>query len=184
MPVVYEEMRRLAAAYLSHDSGDGMLEPASLVNETYLRLAQNPPGSWEGVDHFRRVAATAMRKVLIDQARRRRALKRGFGRARVSLELVTANGTREIDIRTLDEALRQLAKVDEKAAEVVELRFFGGLTHDQAARVMGVSRKTAVKHWLAARDWLATELSGAGTPTPVPGHELNGQMRDDEGADE
>ncbi|MHC4948843.1 MAG: ECF-type sigma factor [Planctomycetota bacterium] len=167
MPVVYEKLREIAAGYLRHEVDDQILEPNVLVNETYLRLAANPPRAWNGTDEFLRVAATAMRKVLIDHARRRRALKRGFGRSHVSLELVTASGPRDVDIRVLDEALTTLARVDERASQVVELRFFGGLTHDEAARVLGVSRKTVVHAWLRARDWLAEELADRTSLHPV-----------------
>jgi RNA polymerase sigma factor (TIGR02999 family) len=159
MPVVYEQLRSLAAGYLRRDQRDQMLEPAVLVNETYLRLAADPPGSWKSVDQFLSVAAGAMRRVLIDHARRRRALKRGFGSATVSFELATAAGPVDVDVRALDDALKTLASIDEQASRIVELRFFGGLSHEQTARVLGVSRKTVVKHWLRARDWLAEELS-------------------------
>ncbi|MHC5114897.1 MAG: ECF-type sigma factor [Planctomycetota bacterium] len=159
MPIVYEQLQTLAAKYLQHEKSDQILEPEVLVNEAYLKLADNPPGSWTGVDHFLAVAARAMRRILIDHARRRRALKRGFGRAEVSLELVTLSGPRDVDIRVLDEALEVLTSLDPKASQVVELRFFAGLTHEQASRVMGVSRKTVVEKWQRARDWLAEELA-------------------------
>ncbi|MCP3979037.1 MAG: sigma-70 family RNA polymerase sigma factor [bacterium] len=159
MPVVYEQLQALAAKYLQQEKADQILEPEVLVNEAYLKLADDPPGSWSGVEHFLAVAARAMRRILIDHARRRRALKRGFGRAEVSLELVTLNGPRDVDIRVLDEALEVLASIDRQASQVVELRFFAGLTHEQAARVMDVSRKTVVQKWQRARDWLAEELA-------------------------
>ena len=95
-----------------------MLEPSVLVHETYLRLAANPPDSWTSTEHFLAVAAGAMRRVLIDHARRRRALKRGFGRSRVALELVSEKGAREVDIRQLDDALRRLAAIDPRAAQI------------------------------------------------------------------
>ena len=159
MPVVYEQLRMLAAGYLRGDHTDNMLEPAVLVNEAYLRMAANPPGTWKSEEHFFAVAAIAMRKVLIDQARRRRTLKRGYGQARVSLELVTATGPRDVDIREVDDALNTLAGINERASRIVELRFFAGLTNDQIARVLAVSRKTVVKDWGEARVWLAEELS-------------------------
>jgi RNA polymerase sigma factor (TIGR02999 family) len=106
-----------------------------------------------------------MRKILIDQARRRCALKRGFGRSRVSLELVTRTGPRDVDILEVDEALRTLASVNERGSCAVVLRFFAGLTHDEIARVQGVSRKTVVNDWTQARNWLAEELA----ERPAPG---------------
>jgi RNA polymerase sigma factor (TIGR02999 family) len=173
MPLVYEQLRTLAASYLKRERSDQMLEPSALVHETYLRLSRNPPPQWTSPNHFFAVAASAMRKVLIDHARRRRALKRGFGQARVSFELVTASGQREVEMQELDEALARLAEIDERAERGVELRFFAGLTHDQVATVLGVSRKTVVNDWLRARAWLADALSGdpARRDRPMPPRE-------------
>ena len=162
MPLVYDQLRNLAAAYLKHDTAEPMLEPAVLVNEAYLRLADHPPGTWSSKEHFMAVAAIAMRKILIDHARRRCALKRGFGRARVSLELVTRSGPREIDILEVDDALNALGEINQRASRGVELRFFAGLTHDEVARVLGVSRKTVVADWNEARNWLAEQLAEKG----------------------
>lgn len=164
LPLVYDQLRALAGSYLKHEHGDNMLEPGALVHETYLRLIENPPESWNGTGHFFAVAACAMRKVLIDHARRRRALKRGFGHARVSLDFVTSNGTREIEFQELDVILDRFAAVDERACRVVELRFFTGLTNEQVAQVLGVSRKTVVQDWGHARDWLAKELGDRASP--------------------
>lgn len=159
MPIVYDQLQDLAAGYLRRDSADHMLEPAVLVNEAYLRLAARPAGSFKSSEHFFAVAAIAMRRVLIDQARQRRAQKRGLGRAGVSLELVTLTGPREVDILEVDEAITALARVNERASRIVELRFFAGLSHDQVAAVLGVSRKTVVQDWAFARQWLADALS-------------------------
>lgn len=164
MPLVYDQLRDLAAGYLRWDAAEPMLEPAVLVNEAYLRMASHPPGSWKNKEHFLAVAAIAMRKILIDQARRRHALKRGFGHAKVALELVTKTGPREIDILEVDDALKALAVINERASRGVELRFFAGLTHDDVARVLGVSRKTVVADWAEARAWLAEELAEKGQP--------------------
>lgn len=172
LPLVYDQLRALAGSYLKHERGDNMLEPGALVHETYLRLIENPPESWNGTGHFFAVAACAMRKVLIDHARRRRALKRGFGHARVSLDFVTSNGTREIEFQELDVILDRFAAIDERACRVVELRFFTGLTNEQVAQVLGVSRKTVVQDWGRAREWLAKEL-GDGT---LHSHRLNGSL--------
>jgi len=172
LPLVYDQLRALAGSYLKHERGDNMLEPGALVHETYLRLIENPPESWNGTGHFFAVAACAMRKVLIDHARRRRALKRGFGHARVSLDFVTSSGTREIEFQELDVILDRFAAIDERACRVVELRFFTGLTNEQVAQVLGVSRKTVVQDWGRAREWLAKEL-GDGT---LHSHRLNGSL--------
>ncbi len=163
MPLVYDQLRDLAAGYLRWDAGEPMLEPAVLVNEAYLRMAANPAGTWKSKEHFLAVAAIAMRKILIDQARRRHALKRGFGRSKVALDLVTNSGPREIDILEVDDALNAFAQINERACRGVELRFFAGLTHDDVARVLGVSRKTVVADWAEARAWLAEELADKGT---------------------
>ncbi len=165
MPLVYEQLRNIASRYIRRDTPEPMLEPALLVNEAYLRLASHPPGTFKNKEHFMAVAAMAMRKILIDQARRRHALKRGYGRARVALELVTKTGPREIDILEVDDALHALAAVNRRASRGVELRFFAGLTHDEVARILGVSRKTVVNDWIAARKWLAEELA----ERPLPG---------------
>jgi RNA polymerase sigma factor (TIGR02999 family) len=162
---VYEHLRALAAGYLRRDAPEPMLEPALLVNEAYLRLAEQPPERWKNKEHFLGVAAKAMRMVLVDHARRRRTLKRGFGRSRVSLELVTRTGPREIDILEVDKALRALAAINERASCAVVMRFFGGLTHDDIARIQAVSRKTVVSDWIEARNWLADELA----ERPAPG---------------
>ncbi len=164
MPLVYDQLRNLAAGYLRWDAAEPMLEPAVLVNEAYLRLVAHPPGSWKSKEHFLAVAAIAMRKILIDQARRRHALKRGFGRSKVALELVTKSGPREIDILEVDDALNAFARINERACRGVELRFFAGLTHDDVAKVLGVSRKTVVADWSQARAWLAEELADKGRP--------------------
>ena len=172
LALVYDQLRALAGSYLKHERGDNMLEPGALVHETYLRLIENPPESWNGTGHFFAVAACAMRKVLIDHARRRRALKRGFGHARVSLDFVTGNGTREVEFQELDVILDRLAAVDERACRVVELRFFTGLTNEQVAQVLGVSRKTVVQDWGRAREWLAQTINERDEPR----HLMNGKL--------
>jgi len=166
---VYEHLRALAAGYLRRDTAEPMLEPAVLVNEVYLRLATRPSDRWHSKEHFLAVAALAMRKVLIDQARRRRALKRGFGRSRVSLELVTRTGPRDVDILEVDDALKTLATINKRGSCAVVLRFFAGLTHDEIARIQGVSRKTVVHDWIQARNWLAEELAERTAPGSGPG---------------
>ncbi|MBX3356913.1 MAG: sigma-70 family RNA polymerase sigma factor [Phycisphaeraceae bacterium] len=164
LPVVYDQLRALAGSFLRREQRDIMLEPSLLVHETYLRLARNPPESWNGPAHFFAVAASAMRKVLIDHARRRRALKRGFGHARVSFDMVTSSGEREVEMRELDEVITRLSKVNPRWGRLVELRFFAGLNHTQVAEVLGVSRKTIVGDWQQTRQWLADALSDAPLP--------------------
>ncbi len=171
LPLVYDQLRALAGSYLKHEHGDNLLEPGALVHETYLRLIENPPEAWNGTGHFFAVAACAMRKVLIDHARKRRALKRGFGHARVSLDFITARGKREVEFQELDGILDRLAAVDERACRVVELRFFTGLTNEQVAQVLGVSRKTVVQDWGRAREWLAGALATGDGPM----HKFNGK---------
>lgn len=164
LTLVYERLHALAGSYLQRERPDNMLEPGMLVHETYLRLIENPPAEWNGTGHFFAVAASAMRKVLIDHARRRRALKRGFGHVRVSLEVVTDAGTRELEFRELDVLLRRLEEIDERACRVVELKFFTGLTNEQVAQVLDVSRKTVVQDWARARQWLGRMLTGGEPP--------------------
>lgn len=164
LTLVYERLHALAGSYLKRERPDNMLEPGMLVHETYLRLIENPPAEWNGTGHFFAVAASAMRKVLIDHARRRRALKRGFGHVRVSLEVVTDAGTREVEFRELDMLLHRLEEIDPRACRVVELRFFTGLTSEQVAQVLDVSRKTVVQDWARARAWLGRMLTGEAAP--------------------
>jgi RNA polymerase sigma-70 factor, ECF subfamily len=159
LTLVYDQLFALAGSYLKKERSDPFLEPSVLVHEVYMRIAANPPSSWTGQDHFFAIAATVMRRVLIDYARKRRALKRGHGLARVSFEMITAEGAKEIDMHTLEDAIRKLQNVNERAARGVELRFFAGLTHEQVASVLGVSRKTVVADWGEARDFLARQLA-------------------------
>ena len=156
---LYDELRSLAAKYLRRESRQLMLEPAALVHEAYLRLRRNPSYAWKNKPHFFGMAALAMRHVLVDHARQRRALKGELSGSRISLELVTSKGTRDVDIREVDDALVQLAKINERWSDSVVLRFFAGQTHDQVAKILGISRKTAVKDWAAARRWLSVALS-------------------------
>ena len=156
---LYDELRSLAAKYLQRETRQLMLEPAALVHEAYLSLVKNPSFAWKNKPHFFGMAALAMRHVLVDHARQRKSLKRELSGSRISLELVTNKGPRDVDIREVDDALVQLAKINERWSYSVILRFFAGQTHDQVAKILGISRKTAVKDWAAARRWLAVALS-------------------------
>jgi RNA polymerase sigma factor (TIGR02999 family) len=163
LPLVYDELRRLAAHRLSRETPDHTLEPTALVHEAYLRLVGSPTVRWEGRSHFFAAAAEAMRRILIEQARRRRTLKRGAGKCRRELaeaELLVPE-PRE-DLLALDEALKELATTDRAAADLVQLRYFGGLTIPEAAQVLGISPRTADRLWTYARAWLHRKVEGAG----------------------
>jgi RNA polymerase sigma-70 factor (ECF subfamily) len=164
LPLVYQELRRLAASYLRHERPGQTLQPTALVNEAYLRLLKDRPGRWQNRAHFCAIAAHSMRQILIERARARGAQKRGGARARVTLdEALLAGGDRSIDLVALDEALERLASLDPEQARLVELRFFGGLTVEETADAMGISPATVKRHWTVARAWLARELEGLGS---------------------
>ncbi len=159
LPVVYEELRALAGSFFNrHDAGH-TLQPTALVHEAYLRLVDRPAADWSGRDHFFAVAAIAMRQILVDHARRKGADKRGGDWGRVTLdEALSPTTGSEVDLVALEDALMRLGELDERSAEVVTLRFFGGLTNETVASVLGVSRATVSNHWRVARAWLASEL--------------------------
>ena len=162
LPIVYDELRRLAAAYLKNERSDHTLQPTALVHEAYLKLADQKDLQWQDQTHFRALAATAMRQILVDHARRRATDKRGGDWLRVTLdEALAAAEDRNIDLLALDEALSSLAKLDHRKCRVVELRFFGGLTCDEAAHTLDISPKTAEADWYMARAWLRQQLSKA-----------------------
>jgi RNA polymerase sigma-70 factor (ECF subfamily) len=161
LPLVYQELRRLAAGYLRRERAGYTLQPTALVNEAYLRLLKDDPGRWQNRAHFCAIAAHSMRQILIERARARNAQKRGGPRARVTLdEALLAGGERSIDLVALDEALERLTALDPEQARLVELRFFGGLTVEETADAMGISPATVKRHWTVARAWLARELEG------------------------
>ena len=161
LPLVYDELRRLAAQKLAREAAGQTLQPTALVHEAYLRLVGDDEGpAWDGRNHFFAAAAEAMRRILIDNARRKRAEKRGGGKqARQELDPseIAAPKVAE-DVLVLDEALEKLAAADPPVAELVKLRYFGGLTVKQAAEVLGVSPRTADAYWAYARASLLTEL--------------------------
>jgi RNA polymerase sigma-70 factor (ECF subfamily) len=161
LPVVYQELRRLAASYLRRERPGQTLQPTALVHEAYLRLLKDRPDRWQNRAHFCAIAAHSMRQILIERARARGALKRGGGAPRVTLdEALVAGGERSIDLVALDEALDRLAQFDPEQARLVELRFFGGLTVEETAEAMDISPATVKRHWAVARAWLARELEG------------------------
>jgi RNA polymerase sigma-70 factor (ECF subfamily) len=161
LPIVYQELRRLAASYLRHERKGQTLQPTALVHEAYLRLMKDRPDRWQNRAHFCAIAAHSMRQILIERARARGALKRGGAQARVTLEEgLLPGGQQSIDLLALDEALQRLAELDPEQARLVELRFFGGLTVEETAEAMSISPATVKRHWTIARAWLARELEG------------------------
>jgi RNA polymerase sigma factor (TIGR02999 family) len=160
LPLVYEELRKLAAQRLARESPGQTLQATALVHEAYLRLIGSEPPSWNGRGHFFAAAAEAMRRILIENARRKRAEKHGGDLQRVDLEGVDVpEEAPSEDILAVDEALSRLAAEDPIKAELVKLRYFGGLSVEDAARVLGISRATADRYWAYARVWLYSELS-------------------------
>jgi len=162
LPLVYDELRKLAAARLAREAPGQSLQATALVHEAYLRLVgSDPERPFDGRGHFFAAAAEAMRRIPIDRARDRRRLKRGGGRHRVRIDLdallVEPPGE---DLLALDEALTALAREDPEAAELVKLRAFAGLTLAQAAEVLGIERRTADRDWAYARAWLSHALAG------------------------
>jgi RNA polymerase sigma factor (TIGR02999 family) len=163
LPIVYEELRRLAAAYLRRERPGQTLQPTALVHEAYLRLMKDRPDRWQNRAHFCAIAAHSMRQILIERARARGAQKRGGAQPRVTLDeaLVAADGRESpsVDLIALDEALARLEAIDAEQARLVELRFFGGLTIEETAQAMNISPATVKRHWTLARAWLARELA-------------------------
>ena len=160
VPLVYQELHRLASRYMRSERSGHLLQTTALVNEAYLRLHETNRIHWQDRNHFYAIAARAMRRVLVDFARARKQHKRNGGR-QVSLdEALTIGNDRSADIVALDDALTTLAKLDRRQSEIVELRFFGGLTEPRIARVLGVSPRTVSSEWRLARSWLLRELDG------------------------
>ncbi|HKE01343.1 MAG TPA: ECF-type sigma factor [Planctomycetota bacterium] len=164
-PLVYAELRRVAGRYLARERAAHTLQPTALVHEAFLKLGGD--GRFEDRDHFLRTAARAMRRVLCDHARARRARKRGGEAARITLsEVVQALGLRDVRVLQIDEALEDLARIDEPLARIVELRFFAALTSDEAARALGTSTRTLERGWRTARAWLRDRLGAGGGDGP------------------
>ncbi len=163
LPLVYDELRRLAEQRLAREAPGQTLQPTALVHEAYLRLVgSDPEQPWQGRGHFFAAAAESMRRILVENARRKKAIKRGGGRRRQQIDpdQVAAPEVSE-DLLALDEALGKLAQADPQAAELVRLRYFAGLTIQEAADVLGVSPRTASSYWAYARAWLLMALENA-----------------------
>ena len=164
LPIVYEELRGMAHHYLKRERSNHTLQPTALVHEAYLRMVDGTKVNWQGRTHFFAVGAQVMRRVLIDYARERGAAKRGGDLQRVTFSDATPAG-RELNLEellTLDTALQKLAKLDPRQAKIVELRFFAGLTVEEIAGQIGVSKRTVEGDWTHARAWLSRELSESG----------------------
>jgi RNA polymerase sigma factor (TIGR02999 family) len=166
VPIVYAELRRVAARQLRRERSGHSLQPTILVHEAYLRLVNQRQVEWQNRAHFFGVSAQIMRRILVDRARRRDANKRGDGAHHVSIDAALAVPARdEISVLALDRALQRLQEVDPGLAQIVELRAFGGLTIEEAALVMKVSPSTAKREWRTAKAWLTRELSGPAIPS-------------------
>jgi RNA polymerase sigma factor (TIGR02999 family) len=164
MALVYADLRRKAAAFLRRERGGHTLQPTALVHEAYLRLVAQDRVAWQNRAHFLAIAASMMRRVLVDHGRRQKAKKRGGPAARVTLDDGLAPSMpRELDLLALDEALDALAALDEQKARIVELRAFGGLEVEETAAALGISPATVKRHWAFALAWLQRRLqSGSG----------------------
>ena len=161
IPLVYEELRRLAHLYMGRESPGNTLQTSALVNEAYLRLADWTNPRWQNRAHFFAICAQLMRQILVDYARRRRSRKRGGGARQVSLdEAMIVSVERAGDVVALDEALKRLAELDPRQSRIVELRFFGGLSIEETAEVLSVSPGTVMRDWTLAKAWLRREISG------------------------
>jgi RNA polymerase sigma factor (TIGR02999 family) len=170
LPLVYDELRLLAFQKLSREPPGQTLQATALVHEVYLRLIGDEGRNWSGRGQFLAAAAEAMRRILIDNARRKKSLKRGGDQERVNLDDIVVMDERGMavdDLLALDEALDHLSQVDSKVADLVKLRFFGGLTGQQAAQALGISHNTADAYWAYARAWLRVALDKG--PDALPG---------------
>ena len=162
LPLVYEELRSLAAGYMQRERANHTLQPTALAHEAYLRLVDESQVGWQGRAHFFAVAAEMIRRILVDHARRRMADKRGGGAARVEIEVepeVDGDRAHPIDLLALEEALEELGRLNDRHRRIVELRYFVGLTVVETAHVLGVSKETVKADWRMARAWLRSRLS-------------------------
>ncbi|MGI8567263.1 MAG: sigma-70 family RNA polymerase sigma factor [Pyrinomonadaceae bacterium] len=155
LPLIYDELRNLAANYLRRERRDHTLQPTALVHEAYLRLVDQRSVNWQNRAHFFGVAAQLMRRILVDHARAHNAEKRGHDFQKLSLdENIDKADERSAELIALDDALKELAEIDEQKSRIVELRYFGGLTVEETAEVLGVTPITIKRHWRMAKAWL------------------------------
>ena len=162
LPLVYKELRFLAAQKMAQEKPGQTLQATALVHEAYIRLVEAKDQNWSGRGHFFKAAAEAMRRVLIENARRKKSVRYGGGRKRVDFDeaiLAQENDTSADDLIALDEALKKLSKKDKTKADLVKIRYFAGLTSDQAAKILGISPSTADRDWAYARSWLRFEIA-------------------------
>jgi RNA polymerase sigma factor (TIGR02999 family) len=161
LPLVYDELRQLAARTLSREKPGQTLQATALVHEVYVRLIGGGERRWDGRGHFFAAAAEAIRRILIDRARGKRSAKRGGGRAKLDLDAIDlATQSTPDQLLAVDDALAKLAREDPATARLVQLRYFAGLTVEQAGNALGISTATAYRHWKYARAWLHNELTG------------------------
>ena len=160
MPLVYNELKRLASSYLRRERPDHTLQSAALVNEAYLRLVDQTQTRWQNKAHFYGIAAQMMRRILADHARGHNAAKRGAGMPDLELDEAMAQAqARSVDVLDLEEALQRLEKLDPQQGRIVELRFYSGLSIEDTANVLGISPATVKRDWAAARAWLFREVA-------------------------
>jgi len=161
VPLIYNELRRLAHHHLRRERPDHTLQTTALVHEAYLCLMKPPPTKLENRAHFLAVCAQLMREILVQYARRRKAAKRGGGHTLALDDALALAEERSVDVVGLDEALNNLAKLDPQQSRIVELRFFGGLSIEETSHVLGISPATVKRHWSTARVWLQREITRA-----------------------
>jgi RNA polymerase sigma factor (TIGR02999 family) len=159
LPLVYQELRKLAAAKMANEAPHQTLQPTALVHEAWLRLTGHENVQWDGRAHFFGAAAEAMRRILIDNARRKKAVRHGGNQQRVDIaDLEIAAATKDDELLAINDALEKFLAVDQQKAELVKLRYFGGLTLEEAAAVLGISVPTAKRWWVYSRAWLFQQL--------------------------
>jgi RNA polymerase sigma factor (TIGR02999 family) len=158
LPLVYETLRRLAGRHLRRERPGHTLEATALIHEAYLRLVDQDRVHWKGRSQFYGLASQMMRRILVDHARRRLAVKRGGAEARLCFDETRDSREGPVDLIALDDALRELERLDERQSRIVEFRFFGGLSVDETALALGVSPETVKRDWRAAKAWLALQL--------------------------
>jgi RNA polymerase sigma factor (TIGR02999 family) len=160
MPLVYDELRKIAAAYLHREGAAHTLQTVELVNEAYLRLIDQSRVNWQSRSHFYGIAAQMMRRILVDHAREKQAAKRGSGEANLTLDdALQVSARKDLDILALDDALKTLSQFDARQSQIVELRYFGGLELTEVATVLGIGLSTVKRDWNLAKAWLYNQLS-------------------------